>query len=97
MENGVEATHLVIASTIVDNHNEIRSHALIDSGAPGYAFIDKAFAEGHNFPLFELKEPRPLTGIDGWTVSSWAITHITKIGLSINNRPQNDACFGYHA
>jgi len=70
MENGVEATHLVIASTIVDNHNEIRSHALIDSGAPGYAFIDKAFAEGHNFPLFELKEPRPLTGIDGWTVSS---------------------------
>jgi len=85
MEHRVEANHLVIACTIVDNHNEIRSHALIDSGATGYAFIDKAFAERHKFPFFELKEPRPLTVIDGRPVSSGAITHITKIGLSINN------------
>ena len=53
MENGVEANHLVMACTIVENHNEIRSNALIDSGASGYAFIDKGFAECHNFPLFE--------------------------------------------
>jgi len=61
MKNGVEDNHMVMACTIVNNHNEIRSHALIDAGATGYAFIDKAFAERHNFPLFELKEPRPLT------------------------------------
>jgi len=35
MENGVEANYLVMACTIVDNHNEIRSQALIDSGATG--------------------------------------------------------------
>jgi len=57
MENGVEANHLVMECTIVDKNNEIRSHALIDSGPTGYAFIDKAFAQRHNFPLFELKEP----------------------------------------
>jgi len=57
MENGVEANHLVMASTIIDNHKEITFHALIDSGATGYAFIDTAFAQRHNFPLFELKEP----------------------------------------
>jgi len=85
MENGVEANHLVMACTIVDNHNEIRSHCLIDSGATGYAFIDMAFAECHNFRLFELKEQRPLTVIDRGPVSSGTITHITKIGLSINN------------
>jgi len=56
MDNGVEAIHLVMACMIVDNHNEIRSCALIDSGATRYAFIDKAFAKCHNFPLFELKE-----------------------------------------
>jgi len=84
LENRFEANHLVMAYTIVDNHNEIR-HALIDSGATGYVFIEKAFAERHYFPLFELKEPRPLTVIDGWPVSSGPITHITKIGLSINN------------
>jgi len=70
MENEVEANHVVMACKIVDNHNEIRFHALIDSGATGYAFIDKAFAEHYNFPLFELKEPRPLTVIDGRPVSS---------------------------
>jgi len=43
-ENGVEANDLVMACTIVDNHNEIRSPALIDSGVTGYAFIDKSFA-----------------------------------------------------
>jgi len=101
MENGVEANHLVMACTIVDNHNEIRSHALIDSGATGYAFIDKAFAERQNIPLFELKEPRPLTVIDGRPVSSGAITHITKIGLSINHHHEMIPAFvttlgGYH-
>jgi len=101
MENGVEANHLVMACTIVDNHNEIRSHALIDSGATGYALIDKAFAARHNFPWFELKEPRPLMVIDGRPVSSGAITHITKIGLSINNRHEMIPAFvttlgGYH-
>jgi len=101
MENGVEANHLVMACTIVDNHNEIRSHTLIDSGATGYAFIDKAFAKCNNFPLFELKEPRPLTVIEGGPVSSGAITYITKIGLSINNHHEMIPAFdttlgGYH-
>jgi len=101
MENEVEANHLVMACTIVDNHNEIRSHTLIDSGATGYAFIDKAFAERYNFPLFELKEPRPWTVIDGQPVSSGAITQIIKIGLSINNHHEMIPAFvttlgGYH-
>jgi len=100
-ENGVEANYLVMACTIVDNYNEIRSHALIDSGATGYAFIDRAFAERHNFPLFELKEPPLLTGIDGRPVSSGAITHTTKIGLAINNHYEIIGAFvttleGYH-
>jgi len=91
----------VMACTIVDNHNEIRSQALIDSGATGYAFIDKAFAERHKFPLFALKEPRPLTVIDGRPVSSGAITNITKIVLSINNHHEMIPAFvttlgGYH-
>jgi len=77
MENGVEANNLVTACTIVDNHNKIRSHALIDSGASGYSFINKAFAERHNFLLFELQEPRPLMVIYGRPMSSAAITHIT--------------------
>jgi len=101
MENRVEANYLVMACTIVDKHNEIRSHALIASEATGYAFIDKAFAKRHNFPLFELKELRPWTVIDGRPVSSGGITHITKIGLSITNHDARIPAFvttlgGYH-
>ena len=101
MENGVEANSLVIAGTIIDNQSEIRSHALIDSEATGYAFIDKEFAEHHNFPLFKLKEPHPLTVNDGQPVSSGVITNITKIGLSINNHHEMIPAFvttlgGYH-
>ena len=75
MENALEANHLVMACTIFDNHNEIRSHAFIDSGVTGYAFIDKPFAERHNFPLFELKEPRPLRVNNGRPVSWWNYSH----------------------
>jgi len=35
MENQVDTSHLVMACTIVDTHNKIRSHGLIDSGATG--------------------------------------------------------------
>jgi len=101
MENEFEANHLVMACPIVDNHNAIRCHALIDSRATGYAFNNKTFTERHNFPLFELKEPRPLTVIDGQPVSSRAITHVTKIGLLINNHHEMIPAFvttlgGYH-
>jgi len=88
MENGVEPNHLVMPGTIVDYDNEIRSHALIDSRANAYAFIDKAFAEHHNLPLFEPNEPGPLTVIDGQPVSSGAITHIIKLLLAIHNHHQ---------
>ena len=98
----MKANHLVITCTIIDNENEIRSHALIDSGATGYAHIDKEFAEHNNFPLFKSKEPpRPLTVIHRRPVSSGAITHIIKIGLSINNHHEMISAFvttlkGYH-
>ena len=101
MEKGVETNPLIMASTIVDNHNEIRSLARIDSGATGYAFIDQAFTERDNFRLFEPKEPLPLMVIDGRPVSSRAITHITKIGFTINNPHEMIPAFvtrlgGYH-
>jgi len=101
MENGVEANHLVMACTSIDNYNEIRSHALIGSEVTRYAFIANALAERYYFPLFELKAPRPLTVIDGRPMSSGAITHITKIGLSINNHDEMIPAFvttlgGYH-
>ncbi len=40
----MDGEHLVVNWTIDDQGNEIRSHALIDSSATGFAFIDEEFA-----------------------------------------------------
>ncbi|KAG0134926.1 hypothetical protein HOY82DRAFT_480689, partial [Tuber indicum] len=77
MENGIEDNHLVVTCDIIDNQNIIRTHALIDSGATGYAFIDKDFARRHHLLLYQLKESIHLAVIDGRPISSGAITHLT--------------------
>ena len=85
MENGIEDNHLVLACDIIDNQNVIRSHALIDSGATGYAFMDKDFARCHHLPLYSLKDPIALAVIDGRPISSGAITHLTRVQLKIKD------------
>jgi hypothetical protein len=52
----------------------IKSHALIDYGATGYAFIAEGFAHRHHLPLHLLKSPKNLTIIDGRPVTLEAIT-----------------------
>jgi len=80
----MDGKHLVITCLLSDNHNRIKTHALIDCGATGYAFIDETFAHHHNFPLFPMKNPRVLEVIDGRPISSGAITHLARVTLYIN-------------
>ena len=88
MANGIDGNHLVVVCNIIDNQVVIKTHTLIDSGATGYAFIDEDFTRRNNLPLYALKEPRSLTVIDGRPISSDDITHLTKIGLTINNHQE---------
>src|SRR5437660_10776089 len=83
MENGIEDNYLVLTCDIIDNQNIIRSHALIDSRATGYAFMDKDFARCHHLPLYSLKDPIALAVMDGRPISSGAITHLPRVQLNI--------------
>lgn len=74
---------MMVTCTLEDNEKFVKTYAMIDCGATGYAFIDEDFARRHNFPLFALKNPRTLNVIDGRPVASGAITHITKLPLQI--------------
>src|SRR5437868_2181104 len=85
MENGIEDNHLVLAYNIIDNQNIICSYTLIDSGATGYAFLDKDIARRHHLPLYSLKDPIALAVIDGRPISSGVITHLTRIQLKIKD------------
>jgi len=83
-EIAIEGEHLVVSCTLSVNGHTIATHALIDSGATGIAFIDKNFAHHHQLPLVPLPNPRSLEVIDGRPISSGDITHTTTVKLSIN-------------
>jgi hypothetical protein len=52
----MEGKHLVIMCSLIIGDQEVQTHALIDCGATGIAFMDQDFARHHNIPLQELKE-----------------------------------------
>ena len=83
-EEKMDGNHLAIVCRIV-SEKPILTHALIDNGATGYAFIDKDFVCHHHLPLLPLKKPRRLEVIDGRPVSSGTITHYVKAQLKIND------------
>ena len=80
----MEGDHLVVACQLAcDSPTVIPTHALVDNGATGYAFIDKDFARHHQLPLTPLRNPRQLEVIDGRPVSSGLITHFVRAKLQI--------------
>ena len=61
----------------------IQTHALIDCGATGYAFIDEEFTLRHHLPRTPLREERQLEAIDGRPIASGNITHLCRAILTI--------------
>ena len=47
LEGSMEGKHLVITCSLTVNNQEIPTHALIDCGATGIAFMDEDFARHH--------------------------------------------------
>ena len=53
----MEGKHLVILCNVSFGDTNIASHALIDCGATGVAFVDEDFARHYQLPLAPLKYP----------------------------------------
>jgi len=85
LEGSMEGKHLVITCTLTVNDQEIPTHVLIDCGATGIAFMDQDFACHDHIPLQELKEKRQVEVIDGRPIESGDITHIAKVGMTIQD------------
>ena len=68
-ERELEGNHLVIACQLAhDSSSVVSSHALINNGATGFAFMDEDFACRHQFPLIPLKKPRVTPDILLYTI-----------------------------
>jgi len=89
----MEGKHLVILCNVSFGDKTIVSHALINCGATGVAFIDEDFARHHQLPLAPLKYPRALEVIDGRPISSRDITNTANATLSIHEHREQIPMF----
>ncbi|KAH0615360.1 uncharacterized protein H6S33_000996, partial [Morchella sextelata] len=85
VEDKLDGDHFVASCKIVNNKISIQTHALIDTGCSGFAFIDETFARHNNFPFLPLKSPCTVEVIDGRPISSAQITHLCYLPLSIDS------------
>jgi len=89
----MEGRHLVITCSLTVRDQVIQTHALIDCGATGIAFMDQDFARHHEVPLKELKERRLVEVIDGRTIESGDITHLAEVGMNIHDHKERIPMF----
>ena len=93
LEESMEGKHLVITCSLTIRDQVIQTHALIDCGATGIAFMDQDFARHHKVPLKELKEKRQVEVIDGRTIESGDITHLAKVVMGIQDHKEQIPMF----
>jgi predicted aspartyl protease len=79
----MESKHLVVKCSLKIGDKVVDTHALIDCGATGIAFIDKDFVRHHQLEEKKLKESRELEVIDGRPIESGTITTMAKLKLGI--------------
>ena len=91
-ERELEGDYLVVACQLTHDSSTISSHALIDNGASGFAFMDEDFARRHQIPLIPLKTPHPQEVIDRRPIASGMITHLVRAKLQIRQHVE-DAFF----
>jgi len=84
----MDGKHLVITCTLTMNDQEILTHALIDCGGTGMAFMDQDLARDHQIPLQGLKEKRHVEVIDGRPIESRDITYVAKVAIVIHDHKE---------
>jgi hypothetical protein len=81
----MDGNHLVILCTLSDRHIKIDTHALVDCRCTGLSFINEAFVCQHNFPHYQLKNPKTVEVIDGHPISSGDITEYVEVQCMIGD------------
>ena len=92
-EELLDGGHIIVSVELNDVPNYIPSHALVDCGATGYAFIDEEFARDYNLPLFKLKMPCCLEVIDGRPIESGLIMQLSRLRMTINGHHEEIPMF----
>jgi hypothetical protein len=68
-----------------DHDIKIDTHTLVDCGCIGLLFMSEAFACQHNFPRYQLKNPKTVRVIDSRPISSGDITEYVEVQCTIGD------------
>src|SRR5450432_1896332 len=86
----ISRSHLTVLCTLSNNGYSIKMHALADSGANGFVFIDTAcavdIAKFLNLKAQRLSSSIKVKGYDGKASNS--VTHVLRLHLTIDGRRQ---------
>jgi hypothetical protein len=84
-ENEMDGNHLIVPCTLSDRDIKIDTHALVDCGCTGLSLMNEAFARQHNFPRYQLKNPKTVQVIDCHPISLGDITEYIEVQCSIGD------------
>ena len=87
-EYSLYGRHMVVSCILSYNEKSINTHALIVTGATGYAFMDKDLFSTYNIPTLELKKPKTIEVIYGRTISSAKVIHLAHSTFKIQSHTE---------
>jgi hypothetical protein len=87
-EDELYENYLILSAELVCNNTIISVPTMIDTGATGFAFIDKDFTHCYKLQLYKLKQPCHLMVFDGRPILSEAITHLAYLKLIIHSHKE---------
>lgn len=85
--------HMVISLCLENNAKIVRTCAMIDSGATGFAFMDEEFADSHGLSSTPLQQKYELEVFDGRTALSGAVTDLVVGDMITDQHPETQAPF----
>jgi hypothetical protein len=81
----MDRNHLVIPYTLTNYDIKIDTYILVDCRCTGLSFMNEALAYQHNFPHYQLKNPKTVEVIDGYPISLGDITEYVEVQCTIGD------------
>jgi hypothetical protein len=92
-ENEKDGNHLVIPCTLSDYDIKIDTHVVVDCGCTGLSCMNEAFVCQHNFPRYQLKNPKTVEVIDGYPISLGNITEYIEVQYTIGDHHETRTAY----
>jgi hypothetical protein len=81
----MDGHYLVVLYTLSNHDIKIDTHTLVDCGCTGLSFMNEAFTCQHNFPCYQLKNPKTVEVIDHHPISLGNITEYVEVQCMIRD------------